>query len=163
MTYTLQIQISGNSFKQMPLPNIESTKSMTEEELIALYLINQVRNNPQKFANEFLNKNEHKELFDCLSNYTTVGSLHEKRQLSKIAMNVVDNINGVIMKGNENEIGNVVKKHLNTTTNLYYGVNVHYGKENGYSIVLDMLKNNCFKYTTNCSGILDECFNQIGV
>ena len=162
MTYTLQIQISGNSFKQIPLPNIESTKSMTEEELITLYLINQVRNNPQKFANEYLNKNDCKELFDCLSNYTAVGSLHEKHQLSKIAMNIVDNTNGVIVKENENAVGSVVKRYVHKP-NLYYGVNVHYGKENGYSIVLDMLNDNCLKYTKNRYNILNECFNQIGV
>ena len=166
MNYTLKIQLSGINFNQIPVEPIESIKLINEEELIVLYLINQVRNNPQKFANEFLNKNEYKELFDCLNNYTPVGSLHEKKQLRQISMSLIDNMGGVLnmnQNGNdENIFGNIIRKNVKKKE-IYFGVNIHYGKENGYSILLDMLNDNCLKYTKNRFNILNESFNQVGV
>jgi hypothetical protein len=46
---------------------------------------------------------------------------------------------------------------------LYFGGNVHYGKQTGFSIVLDMLNDNCLKYTRNRSNILNEEYNQVGI
>ena len=51
MNYTLKVQLSGMNFNQIPVESIESIKLINEEELIVLYLMNQVRNNPQKFSN----------------------------------------------------------------------------------------------------------------
>ena len=160
MTGNLIIQLSGLHFDQIHLEPIES--KLTNEEVIVFYLINQVRNNPQKFANEFVNKNESKELYESLINYTPVGSLCEKGLLWKVCNKYIE----CLEEGRSECIGSHIRNMIGKgkeRAQLYFGGNVHYGKQTGFSIVLDMLNDNCLKYTRNRSNILNEEYNQVGI
>lgn len=154
----------------IPLINREdNTLSLSKEEFDLIDLINKVRQNPAKFAEQYLDKTNknHMETYKMLKNYTPIGELSLCDALCKAAIeHSIDlgknGTNGHISSYQSNTIGDRIKKYSKKSVD-YFGENISFGKRKAYSIILDMLIDNNLKSKHNRYNILNESFTQIGV
>jgi uncharacterized protein YkwD len=143
---------------------------LTEEEKMQIILINKIRTNPKKFAEQYLIhlkgiNNSFRETYNMLMNYTPVKALKPSKALFMAARDHAIDIGENGTTGHTSTDGTELRHRLNkyAIKPTYYGENCSYGSKDALSNIIQLIVDDDYPTKSRRLNILNETYDQVGI